>query len=173
MLRVRAHTPIRPSEDPRKVEKALKTIFPGATITTTETDASVETDSLKGFRDQVWKQRILDATRRILLGSLRSGEGNRSRFTLNKQAAFAGSISFAVAHAPLGDIEIEVEGDHLEALFKDIAPPTLNGRPVTEEQYEHHLEKKRKSKVHVRGPPEKFGEEVPLLTKPIVSDEEE
>ncbi len=106
----------------------------------------VETDSLKSIRDLIWKHKILDAARRILLGSL-SQEGTKSRFALSKQAAYAGTLSFAVGQAPLGDVTIEVVGEDLELLFKEIAPPTLSGRPVTEEQYDQALEKKRKARV--------------------------
>lgn len=146
MLSVRASTPIRPSEDPKKVEKAIRLLFPDAAIETTDARIVATSDSLKPFRDLIWKHKILDAARRILLGSL-SQDGRRSRFELSKQAAYAGTISFAVGQAPLGDVTVEVEGDALEALFKEIAPPTMSGRPVTEEQYERHLEKKRKARV--------------------------
>lgn len=146
MLSVRATTPLRPSEDPKKVERAMRTLFPGVELTQEKDRFVIETDSLKSIRDLIWKNKILDAARRILLGSL-SQDGTKSRFDLSKQAAYAGTLSFAVGHAPLGDVTVEVEGEHLESLFKEIAPPTLNGRPVTEEQYEQQMEKRRKARV--------------------------
>jgi uncharacterized protein len=146
MIAVRASTPIRPSENPKKVEKAMRTLFPTSDLVVENDGIVVSTDSLKSLRDLIWKNKILDAARRILLGSL-SQDGRRSRFDLSKQAAYAGTLSFAVGQAPLGDITVEIEGDDLEALFKEIAPPTLSGRPVTEEQFEAHLEKRRKARV--------------------------
>lgn len=148
MVLVRASTPLRPSEDPAKVEKALRTLFPDGELAKGKTAFMVSSESLKPLRDLIWKNKILDAARRILLGSL-SQDGRTARFDLSKQAAYAGTISFAVGQAPLGDITVEVEGDDLEALFKEIAPPTISGRPVTEEQYERFLEKRRKAKATV------------------------
>lgn len=149
MLSVRATTPIQPSEDPAKVEKAMRTLFPDAVLSRARDRLAAETDSLKGFRELVWKQRILDATRRVLLGGL-SPDGRRGRLELSKQAAYVGAVSFAVGQAPLGDIVVDVEGDGLEAVFKELAPPTLHGRPVTEEQYARHLEKRQKIRAQRR-----------------------
>jgi uncharacterized protein len=146
MVLVRAHTPVRPSEDPKKVEAALRALFPSATPQRDGPVLRVETDSLKSIRDLIWKNKILDAARRLLLGSI-SQDGRTSRFVLSKQAAYVGALSFAVGQSPLGDVTVEVEGDDLEALYKEMAPPTLSGRPVTEEQYEAYLEKRRKAKL--------------------------
>lgn len=159
MLRVRVSTPLRPSEDPKKVEKAVRSLLPQGRIEVETGRVVAEGDSLGDFRNLVWKQRILDAARRILLSSL-SEDGRHAAFTLNKQAAYAGLVSFAVAEAPLGDLRVEVEGEDLEALFKEIAPPTLRGKPVSEEEYERHLELRRTRKE--RG--KHAGREVPPLT---------
>jgi uncharacterized protein len=171
MLHVRVTTPLRPSEDPAKVQRAVETIVPGAKV---EVDAGLvvgETDTLEGFRKLVWKQRILDAARRVLLSSL-SEDGKRASFRLNKQAAHAGLVSFAVGEAPLGDVRVDVEGDHLEFLFKEIAPPTLRGKPVSEEDYERHLEITRTRKAKTPKP----ALEIPPLDSvkaDIEGDEEE
>lgn len=169
MLSVRASTPLQPSEDPKKVERAMRTLFPGVEPEQEGDRFVVKTDSLKSIRDHIWKNKILDAARRILLGSL-SQDGTKSRFELSKQAAYAGTLSFAVGQAPLGDVTVEIEGDDLEALFKEIAPPTLNGRPVTEEQYEKQIEKRRKARVvREKVPKERLATEFGIGAK----DEEE
>lgn len=123
------------------MERSLKNLFPEASVEIQRTQIVGRTDSLEGFRKLVWKSKILDAARKVLLRSLRAG---RSVFELNKQAALAGRLSFSVGDAPLGDLRVEVDGSDLEATFKAIAPPTLRGRPVTEEAYERHLEYQRK-----------------------------
>jgi predicted RNA binding protein with dsRBD fold (UPF0201 family) len=151
MLRVRVTTPLRPSEDPQRVQRAVQTILPDARIEMETARVVGDGDSLDGFRKLVWKQRILDAARRILLSSL-TEDGRHASFSLNKQAAYAGLVSFSVGEAPLGDVRVEVEGDHLESLFKEIAPPTLRGRPVSEEEYEEHLEYQRRLKGRAKQP---------------------
>ena len=177
MLNVRVTTPLRPSEDPTKVQRAVESILPGAAIEVETARVVGHADNLDGFRKLVWKQRILDAARRVLLSSL-SEDGRHASFTLNKQAAFAGLVSFSVGEAPLGDVRVEVEGDHLEHLFKEIAPPTLRGKPVSEEEYQKHLElartRKAKSKHVAREVPPivlKEGEE-PIVVKDGEGEEE-
>ncbi|MBI2077188.1 MAG: coaE operon protein [Euryarchaeota archaeon] len=143
---VRVRAPVKPSEDPRKVEKAVRTVFPDAVLEAQPRGLVATTRSLQHFRDLIWRAKILDAARRVLLGSLDEA-GRHARFSLSKQAAFGGHVSFAVAEAPLGDLEVDVTGEGLDALFREIAPPTLRGRPVSEEEYERHLEKRRKLRV--------------------------
>jgi len=140
---VQVRAPVKPSEDARKVERALRTVFPDAVVAAGPMELVGRTDSLQAFRNLVWREKILDAARRILLGSL-DESGRRARFHLSKQAAFGGHVSFAIAEAPLGDLEVVVEGEGLEDLFKEIAPPTLRGKPVTEEEYQRHIEKRKK-----------------------------
>src|SRR5687768_5905625 len=65
MLSVRASTPLRPSEDPKKVERAMRTLFPGVELRQESDRFVLETDSLKSIRDLFWKNKILDAARRI------------------------------------------------------------------------------------------------------------
>lgn len=145
-------SPLRPSEDPKKVERALRTVLPSGSMESSAGELSLRGDSLEPLRNLIWKEKILDAARRVLLGSL-DAEGRRARFSLNKQAALVGHVSFAVAKAPLGDITVTVEGDDLEALFKEMAPPTLHGRPVSEEEYEKHLERQRKLRAARKSAP--------------------
>lgn|GEM_PF-82853 len=147
MLRVRVHAPIRASEDPAKVEEAVRHIFPNATYEKGPKSIDATTDSLQDLRNVIWRQRILDASRRSLLRSL-DEDGTRARFRLNKQAAYKGRLSFSEElSSPLGDIDVEVEGDGLEALFKEIAPMTLRGHPISEERAEKELAKRRLRKA--------------------------
>lgn len=134
------------------MERALRLVVPKGDLETAPDRCTARTDSLENLRNLIWKEKILDAARRVLLGSLLS-DGRGARFELSKQAAYAGHLSFAVGKAPLGDITVEVQGDDLEALFKEIAPPTLNGRPVSEEEYEKHLERQRKIRAARKSAP--------------------
>lgn len=143
MLRVSVSVPVRPSEDPAKVRKALVNVFPSARPHDLDGGLGAELDQLDDLRTLVRKQKIMDAARRSLLHSL-DASGRRARFRLNKQAAFKGRLSFAEdLENPLGDVEVEVEGDGLEALFKEIAPMTIRGIPVSEERAEEELARRK------------------------------
>ncbi len=147
VLRARASTPLYPSEDPQKVRQALRHLFPDVEPTSVGEELVVETVSLDHFRKLIWKQRILDAARKTLLRSI-DASGSRATFHVGKQAACNGHVSFAVERdVPLGNIEIEIEGDDLEATFKGMAPMTLRGHPVSEEKAEKELAKRRAARA--------------------------
>lgn len=142
-LQVHVRVPLNPSEDPKKVQEAVRNIFPGASLTPRDGWIECSLDSLAGLRALIRKQKILDASRRSLLASLEP-DARRATFRLNKQAAFAGRVSFADDIAsPLGDLAVTVEGDDLEALFKEMAPMTIRGIPVSEERAEQEIAKRR------------------------------
>ena len=96
MPEVRVRAPVKPSEDARKVEKALRAIIPDAVVEAGPRELIGRSESLQHFRNLIWRAKILDAARRVLLASLDEA-GERARFTLSKQAAYGGHVSFAVA----------------------------------------------------------------------------
>jgi uncharacterized protein len=79
--------------------------------------------SLERFRMIIQRDRIRAAVRSVLR---RSVEGNRITFFLNKQAAYAGHVSFSSpeGESPLGPIQVMIETDHMEELIDWLA-----GRP--------------------------------------------
>lgn len=113
-------TPIRPTESARRVRTAVLNLFPEARL---EEEESLQgpAGSLDRFAELLVRQRIRDSSREVLLGSVR---GRRLVFRLNKQAAFAGRVSFS-AHAPLGDIRVTVVSDDLRGLIQELAPATI------------------------------------------------
>jgi uncharacterized protein len=76
--------------------------------------------SLERFRMIIQRDRIRAAARSILR---RSVEGNRMTFFLNKQAAYAGHVSFSApeGESPLGPIQVIVETEHMEELIDWLA----------------------------------------------------
>lgn len=143
MLRVHVAVPVRPSEDPAKVRRAFASVFPHAQPQETPGGLEADLENLNDLRALVRKQKIMDAARRSLLHSL-DPSGRRASFRLNKQAAFKGRLSFAEdLENPLGDVRVDVEGENLEALFKEIAPMTINGIPVSEERAEEELARRK------------------------------
>ena len=122
MPRVVIEAPCRPTEDPARVRQAVLNLFPDAEF---EEDGTVRgtATSLERFAEHLRNQQIRDSTREVLLGCLR---GNELVFHLNKQAAFAGRVSFS-AYAPLGDLVVRVEADDLTQVVDRVAPATGRG----------------------------------------------
>lgn len=121
MQRVRASAPVRPTEDPEKVTRAVRNLFPDARMEVRPDAVSGETESLDRLREMIRNQKIRDAARSQLLQGRR---GTRTAFPLSKQAAFAGRVNFG-ASSPLGPIEVEIESDDLDAVIDFVAESTL------------------------------------------------
>ena len=130
-VKVTAQTPVKPTEDPAKVERALRNIFPSAMIQRSE-----ESDGttilrvrgsglhfLTGLRNLIRQDRIRSAARSILL---RRAKDPTIRFYLNKQAAFVGRVSFCepVGESPLGPIYIEIESSDQQMTIDYLASRT-------------------------------------------------
>ena len=118
--------PIFPSEDQSKVVQAITHIFPTAALEISEGKAEGKAD-LEHFSIQIRRQKILDAARSVMIRGRRK---DRTAFDLNKQAAFAGKISFSEEKAVLGTIRVTVSDDDIEAAINIIAPVTVDGKEV-------------------------------------------
>ena len=113
-----------PTEDPEKVKQAVLNLFPGSEIEGAEGGFFARCDSTERFKEVLWNLRILDTARAVLLRGMRE---NRTSFSLNKQVAFVGKVSFVQEPMPLGSIDVVVEDEHLDELIDSIAPRTVNG----------------------------------------------
>jgi len=123
-LRVKCY----PTEDPLKVKKALLNIFPESVVEECEDGFIARAASAERFMEIIRNQRILDSAR----GVLRRGMSrDRTTFTLSKQVAFVGKVSFIEDRSPpLGGIEVVIEDDNLEERIDTIAPRTVGGEEV-------------------------------------------
>jgi predicted RNA binding protein with dsRBD fold (UPF0201 family) len=121
---------VNPTESEDKVKKAvwnlfgelpfeIKPIQKGSVLTV---DAK-ELEALRTLQNVLRRDHIRDASRKALFRSLR---GNTFTFFLNKQAAFAGHVSFSEAEAesPLGPITVTIETDEPQQLLDWLAPRT-------------------------------------------------
>jgi predicted RNA binding protein with dsRBD fold (UPF0201 family) len=127
MLSVEITCPVYPSEDPKKVLAAVQKVFPTATVAIEGDECHGKTSDLDYFRRQIRRQKILDATRSMML---RGKRDNVTRFFLNKQAAFVGKISFCEEKTILGSVRVVIESEDLQALIDSIAPETVDGEEV-------------------------------------------
>ncbi len=132
-MRVTVSTPVRATEDARKVEAALRRLFPEADVARAPDGLKATATSLTAFRSRVWELRIIDTVRGQLLHGAQGGE---LRFRLSKQAASAGKVSFPPTPHALGDLEVHVElepGDpwpDAERLAWWVCPETKDGEIV-------------------------------------------
>lgn len=134
-MRVEVVVEIRPTEDPEKVKRALLNVFePEEVEVRSEGDAALlvaratSYKSLLKLKDAIWRQGIQDAARSVLSKSV-AGEG-RLVFSLNKQAAYVGVVSFVTEpnESPLGPITFSVETSDVRRFLDWIAPRTYRGR---------------------------------------------
>jgi len=116
MTRVEIRVEVHPTESVEKVKRAvgnvlgeldLKQVEKGG-VTVLECDLH-GIESLCHLREMLRRMRIRDAARGLLT---RSAHGDVLAFGLNREAAYAGRVSFyAPSEAPLGPIQITIKGD--------------------------------------------------------------
>jgi uncharacterized protein len=114
-ITVQVEAEINPTEAEEKVKTAVANLF-GAIATETKpshvgsilTSEARGRESLNNFRNVLRRDRVRDAARRVLYAGLR---GTSISFFLNKQAAFAGHVSFSqeTGESPLGPIKVVIE----------------------------------------------------------------
>ena len=123
-------TEINPTEDEEKVKAAVNNVLGNATFTV-KPEARGSTlfaeakgqDALFKLRNIMANDRVRDASRRLLLKSIR---GDTLKFFLNKQVAFAGHVSFSeeTAESPLGPLRFTIETDNAQQLVEWLAEKT-------------------------------------------------
>jgi len=127
---VHAKAEINLTESEEKVKTAITNVLGSASLTiksshrgsTLSADAKGR-DSLIKIRNLLRTDRIRDAARKVLFRSI---HGNIISFCLNKQAAFAGHISFSeeTAESPLGPIRVTITTDNPRQLIEWLTEKT-------------------------------------------------
>jgi predicted RNA binding protein with dsRBD fold (UPF0201 family) len=107
-----------PTEERGKVVGALMALMPDAVVEG-EDPIVAESENTDAFAEQLAKQRIRAAARKVLLRNI---DGDEVRFRLNKQVATTGKISLSEEDHALGDIEVAIESSDIRALIDRIAP---------------------------------------------------
>ena len=128
MAKVTVSCPVYPSEDSEKVRAALTLLFPTGQFELSDGKMSGEAD-LDNFSVLIRRQRILDTARSMMIKG-KGRYGTKTRFSLNKQVATVGKVSFVDYRTALGTIEVAVEDDELDALIDRVAPVTVDGEEV-------------------------------------------
>jgi len=125
VVRVRLRAGCKPTESLPKVKIALLNLFPDAAFTREDDRVEAESGSVDRLRERIKAQKIRDAARSALFAGI---DGSVVRFALNKQAAYAGRVTFGTG-SPLGDIEVEVEDGDPERIIDGIAESTTRRPP--------------------------------------------
>ncbi len=140
MSEFRAHveTPVNPTEDPEKVSRAVRNLFPELSLSVAKVDARrsklqgtlTRLEDLDNLKSLLRQEAIRDAARRLLLQSV---SGSSIVVHLNKQAAFAGKASFCERYdeSPLGPITLTITTDSPEQVVDWLAPSS-RGRQLSE-----------------------------------------
>ena len=108
-------SPLHRTEDPEKVKKAITNIFPDCALEEKEHEIAGKSPSLERFREILRDLRIRDTARHFLTGKI---EGDRISFSISKQAAYMGKISFGGTNPALGEIEIEIMDGNPDRLIE-------------------------------------------------------
>ncbi|WP_135853379.1 RNA-binding domain-containing protein [Halorussus salinus] len=133
---VQITAPVQDTEIADRVATAVANLFPDADPAQQHGEVVAEAHSLDHFSELLHRQEILDTARGEFFGSRR---GDTFSFDLKKQAAFEGVVNFAVGNPDeLGDIHVRVrvEQPTVEEFVDHVAPPTEEGQPVTQDDFE-------------------------------------
>jgi len=131
-VEIEAEAFIYPTEDPEKVEKAIKTVFPACSMTLENPSDEVRIlrarengrEALIPLQSLLRQDRIRDAARSVLMSGI---SNNMITFHLNKQVAFVGHISFSMPNAecPLGPITVRIRCENPISLIEWLAPRSV------------------------------------------------
>ena len=129
---LRVTAPVNPTELEDRVADAITTLFPGAEVETQGSRVVAETHTVEEFRERLFEQRILDTARKQFRANQTPAGFS---FDLKKQAAFNGTVNFAVGNPDeLGDLHVEVtvREPAVEQFVRYLAPETEEGEPLEE-----------------------------------------
>ena len=131
---IKLKSKIKPTEDEKKVIKAVKNIFKDARVVVEDNQLIGEAEDIDRFKELLRSQAILDTARMVLEKGI---VGNSTKFNINKQAAFAGLVNFDKdIHGGIFVKLIAEEDEDLMKLIKDIAPRTKDGKIIDEDEEE-------------------------------------
>lgn len=129
-MRLRVEAEVRPTEDLEKVKRAIQNIFNIESFRVAEAGEyrvlvgeSGSIASLIKLREMIVRERIADTARRIIM---RGSAEKYLSFKINKQAAFAGKLSFVEddRESSLGPINVFIETRDARELIDWLAPNT-------------------------------------------------
>jgi predicted RNA binding protein with dsRBD fold (UPF0201 family) len=134
-MKVEAVVEVRYTEDREKVLKALENVFTPMSMQEKPSEAGVVIMAtcegarcLEKLRGAIWRQGIQDAARNVISRGIVSED--TLIFSINKQAAYVGVVSFVteLGESPLGPITFTVKTSNTRQFIDWLAPRTYKGR---------------------------------------------
>ena len=116
---IRIECQVYPSEDPAKVLRAVKNVISNCSPELADSRVRVVTKNpevLSIIYEQVRSRRVMGVFRKVLLNNMIA---NSTWFYLNKQAAYAGTVSVCEeeSESPLGPIKVTMASNQLESVI--------------------------------------------------------
>ena len=111
--------PVNPSEDPKKIQKAISNIFPYSTIKTENFLLSSQSNELKSL-EKIYETIHTKQSQKIYRRNLEKNlQGDTSWFYLNKQAAFVEKIAICEKsdESPLGPIKVILTSSYIDRII--------------------------------------------------------
>ena len=127
---VRVTAPVADTEIADRAADAVTNVFPAIELERRPGALVGTTHSLDRLSELLHRRAILDTARKEFHANL---HGNTFEFSLKKQAAFEGVVTFAVGEpGELGEIDVvvTVEEPDVETFIDYVAPPTEDGTPI-------------------------------------------
>ena len=116
---IKVECQVYPSEDPAKVIRAVKNVISNCSPELTDSMVRVVTKNpevLSTIYEKVRSRRVVSVFRKVLLNNMIA---NSTWFYLNKQAAYAGTVSICEeeSESPLGPIKVSMTSKELESVI--------------------------------------------------------
>lgn len=124
VVTVTVRAPVHPTEDPQRVEEAVRNLFPQGEVEVRPREVLLEGGGLERLRTLLWNHQIVDTARQIML---RGHHGTTVTFKMGKQAAYVGKPHVGAERAPLGELDVTVRGETEEEVLRAVyetAPDT-------------------------------------------------
>lgn len=124
-VEVRVEAEVYPTEDPEKVLEAVKKIFSEIDFSVRWLNGSAIVEGmgkglkvLENLKRLIRERRIRTSARQILKSSIVFSD--KLIFNLNKQAAYAGKVSFTEPYleSPLPPIKVEIKSNDIEGVIR-------------------------------------------------------
>ncbi len=110
---------VNPSEDPKKIQKAISNIFPYSTIKTENFSLSSQSNDLKSL-EKIYETIHTKQSQKIYRRDLEKNlENDTTWFYLNKQAAFVEKIAICenADESPLGPIKVILTSSYIDRII--------------------------------------------------------
>ncbi len=111
--------PVNPSEDPKKIQKAISNVFPYSTIKTENFSVSSQSEDLKSL-EKIYEIIHTKQSQKIYRRNLEKNlENDTTWFYLNKQAAFVEKIAICekADESPLGPIKVILTSSYIDRII--------------------------------------------------------